>query len=184
MKGKVNWVLCVLIVIITCIFIYKDQLEIRKLKNQLYDLEKRDTYNLQVLVNYPTHFEWVSKSDKVPKFSELKIMTSEELDDFISKIGEEFNLLYEKHSEAIKSIGDAEHELTRNARTKSIADQILIDNQDKLKPLKEAEQSTGHDFQVAGLTLLKANWVMMWRFHLEHSNAPYLNGLTKYIFRD
>ena len=47
---------------------------------------------MQVFLKFPPELESVRKSDKVPKFSELMQMTSEEINNLASKIATEFEM--------------------------------------------------------------------------------------------
>ena len=179
-------VLILLIIGIGIFIIIKNQSEIYELKKQLSDF--KEPYMMQVFYKRPTNLEWVAKSDKVPKFSELKDMTFQEFEDFTSKLATEGTLIEEKLSKAVKALNDAESELTRDAMSKTIADKILVENQHRLKPLKETEQSLLKEQAILILTSYKTNLIFSYKLASEtddpNSNHPMSLRNIKFIFTD
>lgn len=119
----------------------------------------------------PPIYEEVAASDEVPKFAELKQMTIEELGTLMEKSIRKRRLSAAEHSNRLKALRDAESKLTRDAKTNAEYHQILMANQEKLKPLEAAEQAALREMYVHQITGSRANRVRTWLTGIERQKT-------------
>jgi hypothetical protein len=111
-------------------------------------------------------------SDEVPRYADLKQMTDEELGKLMEESYAKSNVFSDEWSRRWDELIQIEDDLTRDAKTNAERDRIITENQDKLKPIKEARKAAVWQSAVHRETGNKANAVLMWRAGLERSKHP------------
>ncbi len=129
---------------------------------------------------YVTIADKVAASADVPQRPELEAMSDDELNELMLKSYEKAESLSPEVSKRMDEWANVHAELTRHAKTRAETDAILAEHADRIKPLREAMESSAWEYQVHSVTGKRAFKILQARFLMEHE--PQTDAFWKHFW--
>ena len=117
---------------------------------------------------YVTMADRVAASADVPQRPELEAMSDDELRELMETSYKKSGKLSPEVSKRMDEWANVHAELTRHAKTRAETDAILAEHAGRIKPLREAMESSAWEYQVHSVTGTRAFKILQARFLMEH----------------